>query len=131
MGIDSALAAEDYCYVRTTGRVTGRPHEIEIWFAAQGAASSADTASAGTIYILAGNRHASDWVKNGKREPLVTVRIADVTFDGRMRIVEAADEDALARRLLLAKYAPSNDGLEGWGRTALPVAIDLSPAAGE
>ena len=27
-----ALADEDFCYLTTTGRVTGRPHEIEIWF---------------------------------------------------------------------------------------------------
>ena len=26
-------AAEQYCYLTTTGRVSGRPHEIEIWFA--------------------------------------------------------------------------------------------------
>jgi hypothetical protein len=27
------LADEEFCYLTTTGRVTGRPHEIEIWFA--------------------------------------------------------------------------------------------------
>jgi hypothetical protein len=35
-------------------------------------------------------------------------------------------EDALARHLLLEKYSPAYSGdLTGWGRTALPVAIDL------
>ena len=38
------------------------------------------------------------------------------------------DEDALARRLLLAKYQ-KDDELERWGRTALPVAIDLASGA--
>jgi hypothetical protein len=28
----SQLAKEDFCYVTTKGRVSGRPHEIEIWF---------------------------------------------------------------------------------------------------
>src|SRR5215210_3089845 len=27
------LAEENFCYLTTTGRITGRPHEIEIWFA--------------------------------------------------------------------------------------------------
>ena len=30
---DPALAGETYCYLTTTGRVTGKPHTIEIWFA--------------------------------------------------------------------------------------------------
>jgi nitroimidazol reductase NimA-like FMN-containing flavoprotein (pyridoxamine 5'-phosphate oxidase superfamily) len=44
----------------------------------------------------------------------------------RARIVEDEREDALARRLLMEKYAPRYaDDLEEWGRTALPVAIEL------
>jgi deazaflavin-dependent oxidoreductase (nitroreductase family) len=114
--LDPQLSAEDYCYVTTTGRVTGNSHTIEIWFAAQGR----------TIYILAGGGHGSDWVKNAKKQPHVPVRIGASSFDGRARIVEAADEDALARRLLLEKYGPRYSGdLDGWGRSALPVAIDL------
>ena len=118
--IDPALGGEDYCYVSTTGRVTGRPHEIEIWFALEG----------DTIYILAGGGHGSDWVKNGKRQPRVGVRIAGRRFEGRLRIVVEAAEDARARELLLAKYAPSNDDLDEWGRTALAVAIDLAEEGG-
>ncbi len=117
MSLDTALASEDFCYVTTTGRVTGNPHTIEIWFAAQG----------DTIYILAGGGHGSDWVKNAKRQPGVPVRIESTTFDGHARIVEVPDEDALARRLLLEKYGPRYSGdLNDWGRTALPVAIDLA-----
>jgi deazaflavin-dependent oxidoreductase (nitroreductase family) len=115
--LDVALAAEDYCYVTTTGRVTGKPHRIEIWFAASG----------DTIYILAGGGDRSDWVKNAKRRPRVPVSIGARTFDGHARIVAASEEDALARRLLLEKYGPRYSGdLDEWGRTALPVAIDLT-----
>jgi deazaflavin-dependent oxidoreductase (nitroreductase family) len=120
MALDAKLAAEDYCYVRTTGRVTGRPHEIEIWFAAEGE----------TIYILAGGRHHADWVKNVKKQPEVPVRVGRTTFGGRARIVAPdTDEDARARRIVLAKYAPTNDDLDEWGRTALPVAIELKSGA--
>jgi deazaflavin-dependent oxidoreductase (nitroreductase family) len=114
---DPGLGEHDYCYLTTTGRVTGNPHEVEIWFALSG----------GRIYILAGGRYRSDWVRNARKQPAVRVRIARQTFDGSARIVEDAGEDALARRLLLEKYAKSDSDLEEWGRTALPVAIELRP----
>jgi deazaflavin-dependent oxidoreductase (nitroreductase family) len=115
--VDPGLGDEEYCYLTTTGRATGRPHTIEIWFALRGQ----------MLYILAGGRERSDWVKNAKKTPAVSVRIGAQTFDGHARIVDAAaDEDALARRLLVEKYTPRYSGsLKGWGRDALPVAIDL------
>ncbi len=113
----SRLAASDVCYVTTTGRVSGRPHRIEIWFGIQG----------GTIYLLSGDRYRSDWVKNLRRQPEVAVEIAGQHFQGRSRIVSDAQEEAQARRLLAAKYQQWREGLEmsEWARTALPVAIDL------
>ena len=116
MGVDSALASESYCYLTTTGRVSGQPREIEIWFGLDGDA----------LYMLAGGRDRSNWVKNLIREPRVTVRLGDRHFAGRARIVSDADEDARARRLLLDKYGPGYAGdLSEWGETALPVAVDL------
>ncbi len=49
----------------------------------------------------------------------------------RARVVEeGTDEDALGRRLLLDKYQASGTGdLEGWGRPALLVAVDLGQDA--
>jgi len=42
-------------------------------------------------------------------------------------VVEDGEEDALARRLLLEKYEPTYSGdLSEWGRTALPVAVELA-----
>lgn len=109
-------AGESFCYVTTRGRVSGKPHTIEIWFGLSGR----------TLYILSGGRGGSDWVKNGMKQPDVSVRLADVAYEGRMRIVTEADEDELARRLLLEKYAPGYGGsLSDWGRTALAVAIEL------
>jgi hypothetical protein len=43
--------------------------------------------------------------------------------------VDDPEEDTLARRCLLEKYAPGYaENLEEWGRTAMPIAIDLPPA---
>ncbi|HZU12283.1 MAG TPA: nitroreductase family deazaflavin-dependent oxidoreductase [Chloroflexota bacterium] len=106
-----------FCYLTTIGRRTHRPHEIEIWFAREG----------NSLYVLSGGRDRSDWVRNLQRDPRVTVRILDRTHHATARVVEPdTEEDALARRLLLAKYqTPGGDDLTNWGRTALPVALDL------
>jgi deazaflavin-dependent oxidoreductase (nitroreductase family) len=109
------LAGEDFCYLTTTGRVTGRPHEIEIWFALDGQ----------SLYMLSDGRDGSDWVKNLQQTPEVTVRIADELFEGRARVVVDAEEDELARRLLVEKYESRPGSLSNWRRTALPVAVEL------
>ena len=111
-----SLASESYCYLTTTGRVSGEPREIEIWFGLDG----------DTLYMLSGGRDRSDWVKNLIREPGVRVRIADRTFEGQARIVSAEDEDARARHLLLEKYSAGYGcDLSEWGETAMPVAVNL------
>ena len=117
---DPALATEDYCYITTTGRVSGRPHTIEIWFALHDA----------TVYVLAGSGHHADFVKNARKLPETGIRIATQMCTADARVVSDASEDALARRLLLEKYRPRYSGdLDEWGRTALPVAFDMRPPA--
>ena len=114
----TSLATDLFCYLTTAGRVSGRPHTIEIWFAL----------GERTLYMLSGNgpRRRADWVRNLTRNPAVSVRIGDHEFAGDARAVEDPSEDALARRLLLEKYAPTYAGdLSDWGHTALPVAVDL------
>jgi deazaflavin-dependent oxidoreductase (nitroreductase family) len=109
-------ADDDFCYLTTTGRVSGRPHTIEIWFAL------ADT----TLYMLAGD-HGSDWVKNLIKTPSVSVRLRQETFAARARLLSTPAEDALARQIVVAKYQPrDSDDLADWGRTALPVAVDIA-----
>jgi deazaflavin-dependent oxidoreductase (nitroreductase family) len=116
MVADPAFASEQYCYLTTRGRRTDIPRTIEIWFGLNG----------DTLYLLSGGRDRSNWVRNLQRDPMVTVRISTATYAGRARLVEpGTDEDALARRLLLAKYWPGEGDLSKWGKTALPVAVDL------
>ena len=109
------LAAEEFCYLTTSGRITNSPHEIEIWFALRGS----------TIYMLAGGRDRADWVKNLRRDPRVVVRVAGETYPGRAREAADGEEDELARRLLVEKYEGSPGRLAAWRRSALPVAVDL------
>jgi deazaflavin-dependent oxidoreductase (nitroreductase family) len=111
------LLKEEYCYVTTAGRVSGKPHRIEIWFA------GADL----TIYLLSGGGHDSDWVKNMKKNPEVSVRIGRTQFAGTARIVAKPDEDQRARELVAGKYYKWKPGkkMNDWAETALPVAIEL------
>jgi len=114
------LTALDFCYVTTTGRTSGRPHRIEIWFAAH--------PERDTIFMLSGGRERADWVRNLVASPRCAVEIGDAHFVGYGRVIEGTDEDEAARTLVHDKYAQGDD-LTGWRATALPVAIDLTPAA--
>jgi len=116
--LDADEADADFCYLRTRGRRTGQPHEIEIWFAAD----------RGTLYLLSGGGDRADWVRNVRAEPAVTARVGDTTRRGRGRVVEAGtEEDERARRLVFDKYQPRYGGdLGHWRGRALPVAIDLA-----
>ncbi len=111
------LAEEDFCYLTTTGRVSGRPHTIEIWFAL----------NKQTLYMLSGGRDNSDWVKNALHIPAVQVKINSTILSGQARLVNSTEEDTLARKLVFEKYVPrSSDDLVDWSHTSLPVVVDIA-----
>ena len=117
------FADEDFCYVTTTGRRSGQPHTIEIWF----------VADADTVYLLSGGGDRADWVRNLRADPRVGLRISDREWNARARVVTDASEDSRSRRLLATKYQDWREGeaLSGWAQTALPVAIEpVSPSRG-
>jgi deazaflavin-dependent oxidoreductase (nitroreductase family) len=111
-------ADQDFCYLTTAGRVSGRPHTIEIWFA---------TDDGRCLYMLAGGGARSDWVRNLMTNPAVRVRIADEEWDATARVIDAdGAEQETARRLVFDKYQPRYSGdLTSWRGTALPVAVEL------
>lgn len=92
-----------FLYLTTTGRVSGQPREIEIWF----------TERDGRYYLIAESRERANWVRNIQAWPHVTVRVGDRQFDATGRIVREDRELQLAaavRALSDAKYGWS-DGL--------------------
>jgi deazaflavin-dependent oxidoreductase (nitroreductase family) len=110
-----SLADLDYCYLTTTGRHSGRPHRIEIWFAL----------GEEVAYILSGGGDRSDWVRNLMISPEVVLEIGDEKRTTKARVVTDPAEDALARAIVLEKYRSRHAGdLGDWGRTSLPIAID-------
>lgn len=113
------LADEDFAYLTTTGRRSGKAHTIEIWFGLHD----------GRVYLLSGGGDRADWVRNLRKTPRVRIRVGTRTAPGTARILRAGtEEDARARELLDGKYQGWRAGrrLSSWARNALPVAIELS-----
>ena len=107
----------EYCYLTTVGRRSGRPHEIEIWFADH----------EGRLYLISGGGERSAWVRNLQADPAVTVRIGDQTSTGVARTLAAGDHPA--RRLLAGKYQGWREGqpLSGWAADGLLVEVVPNP----
>lgn len=115
------LDGERFCYLETIGRVTGRPHTVEMWFAGTGQ----------TLYLLVGGRDRVDWVRNLRRQPRVRVRRGGTIVAATAEVVADPAEDQRAREMLSAKYYGWRGGPlpNDWARTALPVALRLDAAA--
>jgi deazaflavin-dependent oxidoreductase (nitroreductase family) len=98
-----------FIYVTTTGRVTGKPREIEIWFVESG----------DKLYILAEHFFKTQWVQNIDRNPRIRVRLGERECDATARILDRKTDRAvweIAEQLAREKY--------GWGE-GLPVEITL------
>jgi deazaflavin-dependent oxidoreductase (nitroreductase family) len=115
-----AWKAENFCYITTTGRRTDKPHTIEIWFGV----------NEGRLYVLSGSPR-SDWLKNLQANPRVLIHVGgESDRPARAMVVIDPEEDAMARRLLAAKYQGWREGkpLSQWASTALPVRFELAPS---
>jgi deazaflavin-dependent oxidoreductase (nitroreductase family) len=92
-----------FLYLTTTGRRTGLPREIEIWF----------TEREGRYYMIAEHGERANWVRNIRASAHVRVRVGDRQFEGTARILDADREPDLVRTVKAlsdAKYGWS-DGL--------------------
>ena len=101
---------EQYLYLTTRGRKSGRPRQIEIWF----------THRLGRFYVIA-EYATSHWLKNLQATPEVEVRVGTHSFSGLARAlseVEDADLVRAVQELSQAKY--------GWGDG---VVVELTPRA--
>jgi deazaflavin-dependent oxidoreductase (nitroreductase family) len=111
----SAPDDPEFAYLTTTGRVTGKPHRIEIWYRRIG----------DVVWFLAGGRLGADWVQNLVADPRVTIEIGDETLHGTAFV---DDQDAPeARRALAARYQGWHEGepLGGWATGAMAVGVRI------
>jgi len=100
-----------YLYLATTGRRSGQPREIEIWF----------TRRNGFYYVIA-EFTTSHWVQNLLVTPRVEVRLGDQRFSAMARVISADTEPQLSatvQQLSREKY--------GWGEGLV---VELRPEIG-
>ena len=119
MPIDlTQFAKEEYCYLTTRGRVTGKPHEIEIWFVVHENA----------LYLMSGGMDGSDWVKNLLKDHNVTLRVAGQTFPAVAQV--KVGNNSSIRNLMADKYneRESDGSLSEWAQTALVIEFEPSIA---
>jgi deazaflavin-dependent oxidoreductase (nitroreductase family) len=69
----SSDAPERFLYLTTTGRVSGEPRTIEIWFVER----------RGRYYIIAERREKAQWVQNLERDPAVRFRVGARDEEGQ------------------------------------------------
>lgn len=111
-----SLASQEYCYLTTTGRASGLPREIEIWFVLLGR----------TVYLLSGGGVRAHWIRNLRHQPRAVVRIGDRAFDVTAREPPPGDEARTAREALFDKYSRSGSDLTRWRDHGLLVALDIT-----
>lgn len=70
-----AHADDSVCRFVTTGRRSGQPHDIEIWFGVVD----------GEIGLISGNGPTADWYRNALAHPAVELRLGEVWLTGTAR----------------------------------------------
>jgi deazaflavin-dependent oxidoreductase (nitroreductase family) len=108
----AAWEQDPYCYLTTVGRVSGRPHTIEIWFVVE----------AGSAWLLTEPDGGTDWVRNLRREPQVRLRVGAVEVDALAAVVDLPAH-ADVRRALADRYRHTDDDLDAWAAGALAVRV--------
>ena len=99
--------SEQFLYLTTTGRVTGQPREIEIWF----------VEFESKYYVLAEHFFKAQWVRNIERDSRVRVRLGSREFEATARVLDQGRDQATwqtVQQLSRDKY--------GWGE-GLPVEL--------
>jgi deazaflavin-dependent oxidoreductase (nitroreductase family) len=92
-------ADAECCDIVTTGRRSGNPHEIEIWFGVLD----------GAMYLISGNGPGADWYLNMLAHPEVVVKLAGEQRTGRARDITDHDERRRCGDLMGAKYVWDGD----------------------
>ena len=105
----AARAHDDCIDVTTQGRVSGRPHTIEIWFGVIG----------DQLYLISGNGAGADWYRNLRAHPEASIRFADgQVWSAGVRDVTDPEERRLVGDHMGAKYAYDGDPSIGLTREA-------------
>jgi deazaflavin-dependent oxidoreductase (nitroreductase family) len=100
----------------TTGRSSGKPRAVTIWFV---------VADANHVHVQHSSRAAAQWYKNLLKNPEVQMDFGDGPIDGRAAPITDKSEIDRIQRLFRGKYLLSwVFQLLGWGRAPLVATIE-------
>lgn len=103
----------EFLYLTTTGRRSGQPREIEIWF----------THHEGRYYLIAEHGDKANWVQNLRANPQVQIRIAGSSMKATARVTDAKAEQTLWRRIQAL-----SEKKYGWGKGLI---VEITPVGEE
>jgi hypothetical protein len=105
-----------YICLKTTGRKTGKSHEVELWFAYAG----------GKIY-LSHEGERTDWMKNLAKNKVAGVKIASLIFNVSAKILKAGHARDFGAKALYEKYYKSakKEVIDDW--FSLSTVVELTP----
>lgn len=112
------VASQKLVHLITKGRVSGKTHMVEIWFALRN----------GKMYLSHEGKE-SDWMKNVKKNDQVCFEIAGKNFNGNARYLQDETEEAwTAKVALYEKYygKAANDVIEDWFSLSRLLVVEIS-----
>jgi len=114
-GLREDLEQHDFAYLTTSGRVSGKPHRVEIWFAIVD----------GSLWVNSGGGRASDWVRNLIVNPNLVVEVGDEQWSATATLVDESSAHP-ARERLAERYQGWSQGnpLSEWASTSLLIRIE-------
>lgn len=116
-----ALNRESVVELTVTGRKSGKPHTVKIWFAADRE----------KVYVTSGRGLGAQWIKNLQKNPQVTLRIGTTTLKGTASWREGPEVRATIFPLFFKKYFSARifSWILGWYKQEF--AFEITPDKGE
>lgn len=111
-----SVKKNQYIYLTTKGRKTGKPHTVQIWFA------YAD----GKIYLSHEGAY-TDWMKNLDKHEMVNAKIGAANIDAKAKILGEGNSREKGKKALYEKYykPASKEVIDDW--FSLSTVIELTP----
>ncbi|HUK50974.1 MAG TPA: nitroreductase family deazaflavin-dependent oxidoreductase [Terriglobales bacterium] len=100
-----SLKKEHFIYLTTTGRKSGKPHTVELWFASQG-----------NRIFLSHEGQETDWIKNLTKIKQVNVRIGSARFHADGCLASNGEPRETGKKTLYEKYygPASKEKIDDW-----------------
>ncbi len=111
-----SVQKNQYIYLTTKGRKTGKAHTVQIWFAY----------AHGKLYLSHEGAY-TDWMKNLEKNEMVNGKINAVNFEAKAKIVGEGNAREQGKKALYEKYykPASKAVIDDW--FSISTVIELTP----